>query len=91
MPGFSLAATCYDDDARKAGCARRVIGAQFPNVLSYTLEISMFNAPAVTSRQSSPQGKKCECLSCVANDRAEGKASPLSGPLPCLDCEYLNS
>ena len=26
MPGFSLAATRYDEDARKAGCARRVVG-----------------------------------------------------------------
>ena len=26
MPGYSLAATRYDEDARKIGCARRVVG-----------------------------------------------------------------
>lgn len=26
MPGFSLAPTRYDEDARKAGCARQVVG-----------------------------------------------------------------
>ncbi len=26
MPGYSLAATRYDEDARKVGCARRVVG-----------------------------------------------------------------
>jgi len=25
MPGYSLAATRYDEDARKIGCARRVV------------------------------------------------------------------
>lgn len=26
MPGYSLAATRYDEDARKIGCARQVVG-----------------------------------------------------------------
>lgn len=26
MPGFSFAATRYDEDARKVGCSRRVVG-----------------------------------------------------------------
>jgi len=26
MPGYSLASTRYDEDARKIGCARRVVG-----------------------------------------------------------------
>ncbi len=26
MPGYSLAATRYDEDARKIGCARRIVG-----------------------------------------------------------------
>ncbi|KAL0021131.1 hypothetical protein WJX77_002577 [Trebouxia sp. C0004] len=57
MPGYSLAATRYDEDARKIGCARRVVGSAFKNTLSYTLEISMFNISASAGKAASPSGK----------------------------------
>ena len=40
MPGFDLHSCVYDQSTTKAGCARRVAALLFPQVASYTLEVS---------------------------------------------------
>ena len=39
MPGFSLAATRYDEDARKNGSARRIVGKSLAILLNDTAQI----------------------------------------------------
>eukprot|EP00201_Polytomella_parva_P001714 CAMPEP_0175079256 /NCGR_PEP_ID=MMETSP0052_2-20121109/24712_1 /TAXON_ID=51329 ORGANISM="Polytomella parva, Strain SAG 63-3" /NCGR_SAMPLE_ID=MMETSP0052_2 /ASSEMBLY_ACC=CAM_ASM_000194 /LENGTH=491 /DNA_ID=CAMNT_0016349547 /DNA_START=225 /DNA_END=1700 /DNA_ORIENTATION=- len=45
VPGFSLARSTFDQDAGKASCARRVVGAMVPDGISlaYTFEVSFFH------------------------------------------------
>ncbi|KAK9820196.1 hypothetical protein WJX72_007360 [[Myrmecia] bisecta] len=66
MPGFSLAACQWDANACKAGCARRVVGARFPSMLAYTLEISFFNSPPSGTAQISNTGLSTGAASPVA-------------------------
>ena len=56
---FSLGACKLCTDPSKAGCARRVLGADFPDIVCYTLEISFYAAPmnngsALTSQMYKP-------------------------------------
>ncbi|KAL0053973.1 hypothetical protein WJX82_001877 [Trebouxia sp. C0006] len=75
MPGYSLAATRYDEDARKIGCARRVVGSTFKDTLSHTLEISMFNISAPAGKAASPSGKLASPCSGSVGSREDSDAA----------------
>lgn len=50
MPGYSLAATRCDEDARKIGCARRVVGEHLQSFMFvFGLASSWMNQAATLS------------------------------------------
>lgn len=64
-PGFKLSRCCFDADASKSGCGRRVGALYLRSTLCYTFEISFFNCcrerTALREPAVLPKGKVCYC------------------------------
>lgn len=78
---FSLGACKLCTDPSKAGCARRVLGGDFPDIVCYTLEISFYAAPmnngsALTSQMYKPIAHQSRDRDYVSNGvNTNGSAS----------------
>lgn len=65
---FSLGACKLCTDPAKAGCARRVLGADFADVVCYTLEISFFASYATAmSERDHTQVNGSDAQVCLMN------------------------
>lgn len=87
---FSLPGCKLCTDPCKAGCARRVLGSDFPDVVCYTLEISFYAAPfgtgsALTSQlyRSTSQSQK----ESVSNSMSSNQSNSVMSTNPCPNTE----